>query len=69
MKPQLSHVGIYISDTEKMIAFYEEVSGLTVTDRGSCSSSKLPISLRCEISRTWVCPDFACVFSSTYSSG
>ena len=43
MKPQLSHVGIYISDTEKMIAFYEEVIGLTVTDRGISSSSKLPI--------------------------
>ena len=44
MKPQLSHVGIYIIDTEMMIAFYEAVLGLTVTDRGISSSSKLPIT-------------------------
>lgn len=44
MKPQLSHVGIYIIDTETMIAFYQEVLGLTVTDRGISSSSKLPIT-------------------------
>ena len=44
MKPQLSHVGIYIIDTEKMIAFYQEVLELTVTDRGISSSSKLSYS-------------------------
>ncbi len=44
MKPQLSHVGIYVTDSEKMIAFYQEVLGLTVTDRGLSSSSKLPIT-------------------------
>ena len=44
MKPQLSHVGVYVTDIEKMIAFYQEVLGLTVTDRGISSSSKLPIT-------------------------
>ena len=43
MKPQLSHVGIYVTDSETMIRFYEEVLGLTVTDRGLSSSSKAPI--------------------------
>lgn len=44
MKPQLSHVGIYVNDSEIMIRFYEEVLGLTVTDRGISSSSKMPIT-------------------------
>ncbi len=44
MKPQLSHVGIYVNDTEAMIPFYQEVLGLTVTDRGISSSAKLPIT-------------------------
>lgn len=44
MKPQLSHVGIYVNDTEAMIRFYQEVLGLTVTDRGISSSAKLPIT-------------------------
>ena len=43
MKPQLSHVGIYVSDSETMIRFYQEVLGLTVTDRGLSTSSKQPI--------------------------
>jgi catechol 2,3-dioxygenase len=43
MKPQLAHVGIYVRDADSMIGFYEEVLGLTVTDRGLSSSSKLPI--------------------------
>ena len=43
MKPQLAHVGIYVSDAETMIRFYEEVLGLTVTDRGISSSTKQPI--------------------------
>ena len=43
MKPQLAHVGIYVSDAENMIRFYEEVLGLTVTDRGISSSTKQPI--------------------------
>jgi catechol 2,3-dioxygenase len=43
MKPQLSHVGIYVSDAETMIRFYEEVLGLTVTDRGLSSSARQPI--------------------------
>lgn len=44
MKPQLSHVGIYITDSDTMIRFYEEVLGLTVTDRGLSTSSKQPIT-------------------------
>ncbi|MBM3342669.1 MAG: VOC family protein [Betaproteobacteria bacterium] len=43
MKPQLSHVGIYVRDAEPMIRFYQEVLGLTVTDRGLSTSSKAPI--------------------------
>ena len=43
MKPQLSHVGIYVTDTETMIHFYEEVLGLTVTDRGLSTSARQPI--------------------------
>ena len=43
MKPQLSHVGIYAHDAEKMIAFYQNVVGLTLTDRGMSSSTKVPI--------------------------
>ena len=44
MKPQLSHVGIFVTDSERMIRFYEEVLQLTVTDRGISSSAKLPIT-------------------------
>jgi catechol 2,3-dioxygenase len=43
MKPQLCHVGIFAHDVEKMIAFYQDVVGLTVTDRGLSSSTKSPI--------------------------
>jgi catechol 2,3-dioxygenase len=34
MKPTLSHMGIYVTDMERMLRFYTEVLGLTVTDRG-----------------------------------
>lgn len=44
MKPQLSHVGIYVTDSETMIRFYQDVLGLTVTDHGLSSSSKAPIT-------------------------
>lgn len=43
MKPQLAHVGVYVSDPEPMIRFYQDVVGLTVTDRGISSSGKVPI--------------------------
>ena len=43
MKPQLSHVGVYVADAEKMIDFYQEVLGLAVTDRGLSTSTKMPI--------------------------
>ncbi|MFP6706085.1 MAG: VOC family protein [Alphaproteobacteria bacterium] len=32
VKQQLTHVGIYVKDMDKMLAFYSEVFGLTVTD-------------------------------------
>ncbi len=44
MKPQLSHVGIYVRDTNAMIAFYEDMLGLTVTDRGKATSTGMPIT-------------------------
>ncbi len=34
IKPQLTHVGIYVNDMAKMRRFYTEVFGLTVTDTG-----------------------------------
>ena len=34
IKPQLTHVGIYVNDMAKMRRFYTEVFGLTVTDAG-----------------------------------
>lgn len=43
MKPQLAHVGVYVTDPEPMIRFYQDVVGLTVTDRGISSSGKVPI--------------------------
>jgi catechol 2,3-dioxygenase len=43
LKPQLSHLGIYVTDIERMIQFYREVMELEVTDRGLSSSSRQPI--------------------------
>ena len=34
IKPQLTHVGIYVRDMDKMRRFYTEVFGLTLTDAG-----------------------------------
>ncbi len=34
VKPQLTHVGIYVNDLAKMRRFYSEIFGLTVTDEG-----------------------------------
>lgn len=33
-RPHLSHMGIFVRDIERMLAFYGEVFGLRVTDRG-----------------------------------
>ncbi len=33
-RPTPSHFGIFVTDTERMVAFYTQVFGLTVTDRG-----------------------------------
>lgn len=33
-RPTPSHFGIFATDTERMVAFYTEVFGLTITDRG-----------------------------------
>ena len=34
MRPTLSHMGIFVSDMDRMLRFYTEVLGLMVTDRG-----------------------------------
>jgi catechol 2,3-dioxygenase len=34
LRPTPSHFGIYVTDLERMVAFYTEVFDLTVTDRG-----------------------------------
>jgi catechol 2,3-dioxygenase len=34
MRPTLSHMGIFVTDVERMVRFYTGVLGLTVTDRG-----------------------------------
>lgn len=34
MNPQLTHLGIYVRDLQRMVAFYSEVLRLQVTDRG-----------------------------------
>ena len=34
IRPTLSHFGIYVTDVVRMTAFYTQVFGLTVTDRG-----------------------------------
>jgi catechol 2,3-dioxygenase len=33
-RPTLSHFGIFVTDVARMTAFYTQVFGLTVTDRG-----------------------------------
>jgi len=33
-RPTPSHFGIYVTDLERMVSFYTEVFGLTITDRG-----------------------------------
>jgi catechol 2,3-dioxygenase len=34
LRPTLSHMGIFVTDMERMIRFYTDVLGLTLTDRG-----------------------------------
>ncbi|MBT4487388.1 MAG: VOC family protein [Rhodospirillaceae bacterium] len=34
IKPQLTHVGIYVKDMDRMLQFYSDVFGLTLTDAG-----------------------------------
>jgi catechol 2,3-dioxygenase len=34
MRPTLSHMGIFVTDMDRMIRFYTEVLGLSLTDRG-----------------------------------
>jgi len=38
--PNLSHFGIFVHDLERMVAFYTEVFGLKVTDRGEGKTFK-----------------------------
>ena len=44
IKPQLTHVGIYVRDMAKMRQFYTEVFGLTVTDAGAPPSFHLDMA-------------------------
>ena len=39
-RPTPSHFGIYVTDLERMVAFYTEVFDLTVTDRGEGKTFK-----------------------------
>lgn len=39
-RPTPSHFGIYVTDLEMMVAFYVDVFGLTITDRGEGISFK-----------------------------
>lgn len=39
-QPQLSHVGMFVHDIETMEAFYTDVFGLTVTDRGAIAGDR-----------------------------
>jgi catechol 2,3-dioxygenase len=34
LKPNLAHTGIFVTDLDRMVAFYTQVLGLTLTDRG-----------------------------------
>jgi catechol 2,3-dioxygenase len=38
IRPRLAHTGIYVRDLDRMIGFYTQVLGLTVTDRGKAIS-------------------------------
>ncbi len=38
---QLSHVGLFVRDLEPMVAFYRDVMGFAVTDRGSVRNGEL----------------------------
>jgi catechol 2,3-dioxygenase len=38
LRPRLGHTGIFVTDLDRMIAFYSEVLGLTLTDRDKTSN-------------------------------
>ena len=42
-RPTPSHFGIFVTDVERMVAFYKEVFGLTETDRGVGRTFKSPL--------------------------
>ena len=42
-RPTPSHFGIYVTDVEKMVAFYKTVFGLRETDRGVGKTFKAPL--------------------------
>jgi catechol 2,3-dioxygenase len=42
-KPTPSHFGIYVTDVEKMVNFYQSVFGLVVTDRGMGKTFQAPL--------------------------
>ena len=39
-KPQLTHVGIFVRDIDRMATFYTDVMGLTISDRGDISDDR-----------------------------
>jgi len=41
IRPQLKHLGIYVSDIERMERFYTGFLGLVVTDRGNLGAARL----------------------------
>lgn len=39
-RPQLTHVGVFVRDIDRMTEFYTDVLGLTITDRGGISGER-----------------------------
>lgn len=42
-RPTLSHMGLYVTDIERMVGFYKKVFGLVETDRGVGKTFKMPL--------------------------
>ncbi len=43
-RPTPAHFGIYVTDVERMVAFYKTLFGLTETDRGVGKTFKFPLT-------------------------
>ncbi len=44
LRPKLAHTGIFVTDMDRMVKFYTEVLGLTLTDRGRGHSFDMEIA-------------------------